>query len=171
MQSVEELRQLGEDLLLGALQRQPAADAPEATRTTFAEELRKHRKLVLEAGQVILKMRMAVSEGLAVADRVFSPTLRFDGLTEEQQKALKDSRKETEKEQKQESAGRGGGKFYNRGRGGYQDQPYQQPTYQQVQPVIQQVQPAYQQVQPAYVAAAPPGYQQQYYYQLSSSGQ
>ena len=118
VQSVEELRQLGEDLLLGALQRQPAADAPEATRTTFAEELRKHRKLVLEAGQVILKMRMAVSEGLAVADRVFSPTLRFDGLTEEQQKALKDSRKETEKEQsqmkKQESAGRGGGKFYNR---------------------------------------------------------
>ena len=129
VQSVEELRQLGEDLLLGALQRQPAADAPEATRTTFAEELRKHRKLVLEAGQVILKMRMAVSEGLAVADRVFSPTLRFDGLTEEQQKALKDSRKETEKEQKQESAGRGGGKFYNRGRGGYHYQPYQQPTY------------------------------------------
>ena len=30
VQSVEELRQLGEDLLLGALQRQPAADAPSA---------------------------------------------------------------------------------------------------------------------------------------------
>ena len=172
VQSVEELRQLGEDLLLGALQRQPAADAPEATRTTFAEELRKHRKLVLEAGQVILKMRMAVSEGLAVADRVFSPTLRFDGLTEEQQKALKDSRKETEKEQsqmkKQESAGRGGGKFYNRGRGGYHYQPYQQPPYQQ--PVIQQVQPTYQQVQPAYIAAAPPAFQQQYQYQQGFAG-
>ena len=71
---------------------------------------------------------MAVSDGLAVADRVFSPTLRFEGLTEEQQKALKESRKKLEKEQvqmkKQETAARGGGKVYNRGRGGYKHQPY-----------------------------------------------
>ena len=128
VQSVEEMRQLGEDVLLGMLQRQPAADAPEAARTAFAEELRKQRKLVLEAGQVILRLRMAVSDGLAVADRVFSPTLRFEGLTEEQQKALKESRKELEKEQvqmkQQETAARGGGKVYNRVRGGYNYQPY-----------------------------------------------
>ena len=65
---------------------------------------------------------------MAVADRVFSPTLRFEGLTGEQQKALKESRKELEKEQvqmkKQETAARGGGKVYNRGRGGYNYQPY-----------------------------------------------
>ena len=77
VQSVEELKQLGEDVLLGMLQRQPVEDALDADRTSFAAELRKQRKLILEAGQVILKMRMAVSEGLAVADRVFSPTLAY----------------------------------------------------------------------------------------------
>ena len=79
-------------------------------------------------------MRMALERGAAVADKVFSPTAGYEGLSAEQVKILKELDKEREKEEQekkkqqalqetQTGSGRGGYYHpYNRGQGFYR--PY-----------------------------------------------
>ena len=49
----EELRRRGEDILLRANQRQPAAAAPEEERIAHAAEVREMRQAVILAGDIL----------------------------------------------------------------------------------------------------------------------
>ena len=81
-----------------------------------------------------MQKRMALERGAAVADKVFSPTAGYEGLSAEQVKILKELDKEREKEEQekkkqqalqetQTGSGRGGYyRPYNRGQGFYR--PY-----------------------------------------------
>jgi len=129
----ETLRRLGEDAILATKRIAPAdAAAPDK-----GQALGLMRQLVTAVGEMVVKLRLAATEGSALADKVFSPTAGFEELPEEQAKALKELKKEKEKEEKAKAAQlqqmqqqRGGGAMrgYSRGRGSYGYQPYQVPA-------------------------------------------
>jgi len=123
---VESLRQLAEDVLMEMpqLRADPAPDL-EAVR---ARMQLKQRQLVMEAGDTVLQLRMAASEGSAMANQVWSPVAGFEDLPEELAKNFKELKKEQAKAAKAQQPRGGGGPhrgYQYRGRGGYQ--PYVMP--------------------------------------------
>ena len=152
--SVETMRQLGEDAVLELLQLTPAP-APAAAPDVPAIQgrvLRMVRQMVLDAGETVLKLRMAAEDGAALANQAWSPVAGYDELPDNIAKAYKELKKDKEKEAKAavaQQAQRGGGgptRGYYRGRG-YHYQPY----------VVPQTYTAQQQL-PAAMGAPPPGY-------------
>ena len=115
----------------------PVAEANTAARDAVVKQL---RQTALDVGGTVTQMRMALERGAAVADKVFSPTAGYEGLSAEQVKILKELDKEREKEEQekkkqqalqetQTGGGRGGYyRPYNRGQGFYR--PYYNPHQQ-----------------------------------------
>ena len=120
-----------------ALKTLPVAEANTPARDAIVKQL---RQTALDMGGTATQMRMALERGAAVADKVFSPTAGYEGLSAEQIKMLKELDKEKEKEEQtkrqqalqetQTSSSRGGyvQRPYNRGQGYYRPyfNPYQQ---------------------------------------------
>ena len=111
-----------------ALKTLPVAEANTPARDAIVKQL---RQTALDMGGTATQMRMALERGAVVADKVFSPTAGYEGLSAEQIKMLKELDKEKEKEEQtkrqqalqetQTYSGRGGyvQRPYNRGQGYY----------------------------------------------------
>ena len=116
-----------EDAVL-AMKVLPVAEANTAARDAVVKQL---CHTALDGGGTVTQMRMALERGAAVADKVFSPTAGYEGLSAEQVKILKELDKEREKEEQEKTkqqtlqesqtgGGRGGYyRPYNRGQGFY----------------------------------------------------
>ena len=154
----------------GLIAAEDAVIAIRALPVAAAEEPRKEavvkllRQTVLDVGGTATQMRMALERGAVVADKVFSPTAGYEGLSAEQVKILKELDKEKEKEEQQRKTqaqtqaqepqmygGRGGyvHRPYHRGQGYYR--PYFNPHQQ--------------------FAASGSGYGQQMFEQVGQGGQ
>ena len=125
---VETMRQRVEDGILEILQL-TAQPGPPDVEAIQARALRALRQSALEAGETVMQLRMAATEGAALAQKVWNPTAGYDDLPEDVAKAYKELKKEQEKEAKaqgqQQSRGGGGPYrgYYHRGRSSYY-QPY-----------------------------------------------
>ena len=80
----------------GLIAAEDAVIAIKALPVAAAEEPRKEavvkllRQTVLDVGGTATQMRMALERGAVVADKVFSPTAGYEGLSAEQVKILKE---------------------------------------------------------------------------------
>ena len=107
-----------------AIKALPVAAAEEPRREAVVKLLRLN---VLDVGGTATQMRMALERGAAVADKVFSPTAGYEGLSAEQIKILKELDKEKEKEEQQrknQAQTQAQEPQMYGGRGGYVHRPY-----------------------------------------------
>ena len=117
----------------GLIAAEDAVIAIKALPVAAAEEPRKEavvkllRQTVLDVGGTATQMRMALERGAVVADKVFSPTAGYEGLSAEQVKILKELDKEKEKEEQQrktQAQTQAQEPQMYGGRGGYVHRPY-----------------------------------------------